>query len=101
MTKTSLLFSRLTFLIAIFCVSISFFSCNNSVDIPFPEKELGYEQPVTTPLVFSETKKLTWDTAKKGGITPVIKKFDINALPSFPYDSTGFKSFTQPPEEVH
>ena len=31
----------------------------------------------------------------------MIKKFDINALPAFPYDSTGFKSFSQPPEEVH
>ena len=30
----------------------------------------------------------------------MVKKFDINALPAFPYDSTGFKPFSQPPEEV-
>ncbi|HUZ60372.1 MAG TPA: two-component regulator propeller domain-containing protein [Hanamia sp.] len=78
-----------------------FLSCNNSGNIPFPENELGYTQPVTVPLVFSATKKLKWDTSRKGGITPVIKKFDINVLPAFPFDSTGFKPFSQSPVEVH
>ncbi len=78
-----------------------FSSCNNSENIPFPESDLGYTQPVVTPLTFSPSKPLKWDTAKKGGITPVIKKFDIDALPAFPYDSTGFKPFSKPPEEVH
>ena len=76
------------------------FACNNSGNIPFPENELGYTQPVTVPLAFSATKELKWDTVRKGGVTPVVKKFDINALPSFPYDSTAFKPFSQPPEEV-
>ncbi|HET7118872.1 MAG TPA: two-component regulator propeller domain-containing protein [Hanamia sp.] len=80
---------------------IIFFSCNNSNNIPFPETELGYTKPVTVPLVFGATKKLKWDTASKSGITPLVKKFDINALPAFPYDSTGFKPFNKPPEEVH
>ena len=77
-----------------------FSSCNNSENIPFPESELGYSQPVTVPLVFSATQLLKWDTAKKGGITPVIQKLDIDALPSTPYDSTGFRPFAQPPQEV-
>ena len=79
---------------------IIFSSCNNSEKIPFPENELGYSKPVTVPLVFSSNKPLKWDTAKKGGITPVIQKLDIDALPAIPYDSTGFKPFAQPPQEV-
>jgi hypothetical protein len=64
-------------------LSVTFISCNNnSGNIPFPEKELGYSQPVSIPLQFSEEKKINWDTAKQGGIKPVIKKLDIQALPS-------------------
>jgi len=84
-----------------FFLLIVFVSCNNSKNVPFPESELGYTQPETVPLVLSAAKKLKWDTTRKGAITPVIKKFDIDALPAFPYDSTGFKPFSQPPEEVH
>ena len=62
---------------------IILFSCNyNPGEIPFPEKELGYAQPVTVPLQFTAEKNLNWDTAKQGGIKPVIKKLDIEALPS-------------------
>ncbi len=85
---------------AIVILLIIFSSCNNSENIPFPTSELGYSQPVTEPLVFSDAKPLKWDTAKKGGITPVIQKLDIDALPAIPYDSTGFKPFAQPPQEV-
>ncbi|MEO8412266.1 MAG: two-component regulator propeller domain-containing protein [Ginsengibacter sp.] len=85
---------------AIIIILIIFSSCNNTADTPFPEKQLGYSQPVTTPLVFSVAKKLNWDTAKKGGITPVIQKLDIDALPSIPYDSMGFRSFAQSAQEV-
>ncbi len=98
MHKTRYAFFQLT---AILFSLTAFVSCNNSGNIPFPEKELSYTQPVTVPLVFSTTKRLKWDTARKDGITPVIKKFDINALPAFPYDSTGFKPFSKPPEETH
>ena len=97
MTRSTYSFFQLT---VIFSALNVLLSCNNSGDVPFPEKELGYAQPVTVPLVFSAPKKLSWDTVKKEGITPVIKKLDIAALPVFPYDSTGFKPFSQPPEEV-
>ena len=80
---------------------IILFSCNDRPDeIPFPENELGYSQPVTVPLQFTAEKKLTWDTARRGGIKPVIKKLDIDALPSTPYD-TAVLNHLQPPEEVH
>ena len=86
---------------AIVILIIIFSSCNNSENIPFPEAELGYSQPATMPLVFSGAKKLKWDTAKKGGITPVIKKLDIDALPAIPYDSTGFKPFASHPRKLN
>ena len=89
------------FSIAAFLSFLIFFqSCNNSGNIPFPENELGYSQPKTVPLVFSAAKKLSWDTASRSGIAPVVNKLDISTLPVFPYDSSGFKSFTQMPEEV-
>lgn len=68
-------------------------SCNNSTSIPFPEKELGYQQPVSIPLVFTAEKPLVFDTPVKGGVQPVIKKLDLAALPASTYDSTGFQPF--------
>ncbi|MEJ0104466.1 MAG: ATP-binding protein [Bacteroidota bacterium] len=87
--------------IAVFILFIALSSCHtNSGNIPFPENELGYIQPVTMPLKFTEEKKLIWDTAKKGDIKPVTTKLDIDALPSKPFDSTGFKPFSKAPEET-
>ena len=82
-------------------VLITLFSCNfNSDEIPFPEKELGYTQPVTIPLKFSAEKKLNWDTASRGAVKPGIKKLDIDALPSTVYDSTGFRPLKGTPSET-
>jgi len=61
---------------------------------------MGYTQPVTVPLVFSATKKLNWDTVTTSGVRPVIKRLDIDALPSTPYDASGFKPLIIPPEIV-
>ncbi|MGC4034629.1 MAG: two-component regulator propeller domain-containing protein [Chitinophagaceae bacterium] len=92
--------NSLLFPFILFLMTLS--ACNNgSEEIPFPEKEAGYTQPVTVPLKFTEEKKLSWDTVKKGDIKPVISKLDIDALPSKPFDSTGFKPFTKAPEETH
>ena len=74
-------------------------SCNNNKPVPFPEAELGYSAPVAVPLVFTKPVPLTWDTVKTGGITPTVKTLDIEALPSVPFDSTGFKPFTAAPKE--
>ena len=54
-------------------------SCNNSGEIPFPEKEYSYTQPVTLPLKLSVEKKLNWDTASRSAVTPVTKKLDIES----------------------
>lgn len=68
--------------------------------MPFPEKELGYSQPVTSPLQLGAPVKLKWEVAKSGGIKPVVKKLDIENLSSTTYDTLGFQSFTKTPEEV-
>ncbi|MBI2731581.1 MAG: hypothetical protein HYX40_12680 [Sphingobacteriales bacterium] len=98
MTKTRQLHCHL---LIIAFILIGFSSCNNSTNIPFPEKELSYTQPVTVPLKFSAEKKLIWDTSAHGAITPVIKKLDIDALPSEVFDSTGFMPLPQKPDETH
>ncbi len=85
--------------IAAFFILLVISSCNNTAEIPFPEKELGYSQPEAVPLSFHTTKKLNWRTLKSGSVSSVIKHLDIDALPSMPYDSTGFKPFGKPPEE--
>lgn len=76
-----------------------FVSCNNNKTVPFPDAELGYTAPVSVPLVFTKPQPLTWDTVKTGGITLSAKTIDIEALPSVPFDSTGFKPFAAVPKE--
>lgn len=77
-------------------------SCNNHVpDTPFPVSDSFNPQPVSQPLQLSTPQKLNWVTIKKGSIKPTIKKLDINALPSMPYDANGFKTLPKPPEEIH
>ena len=91
---------KCTHLIYIFFAFL-FSSCNTVPDsIPFPKKELSYAKPVSIPMVFAPEKKLTWDTVKQGGVKSVIKKLDINTLPSASNDSNGFRPFAQAPEEV-
>ncbi len=87
---------RLTVIFLLLSVVVS---CNHNKSIPFPEQELGYAPPVTVPLVFTKAQKLSWDTVKTGGINPLIKKLDIEALPSVPFDSTGFRPFATAPGE--
>lgn len=90
----------LLLLVAIALLALT--SCNNNTtDIPFPISDSGYAQPVVLPLQLTAPKKLNWLTAKTGGIKSVIKKLDIDALPAAPYDTSGFKPFAKPPEEVH
>ncbi|MFT3681967.1 MAG: two-component regulator propeller domain-containing protein [Ferruginibacter sp.] len=79
---------------------LAILSCNHTGSIPFPEKELGYAQPLPVPLKFSAEKKLRWDTVSNGEIKPVVKKLDLDALPSAVYDSTGFRPLKGAPSEV-
>jgi signal transduction histidine kinase/ligand-binding sensor domain-containing protein len=82
------------------CIGIAaVYSCNDTPrDVALPADKLAFPQPVTTPLQFADTVLLKWDTIKKGSIRPVVKRLDLDALPSSPYDSTGFKKLTKAPE---
>jgi signal transduction histidine kinase/streptogramin lyase len=80
--------------------AITFLSCNNAADIPFPEKEYSYAQPASEPLHFSAEKKLKWDTLASGKIGALVKKLDIDALPSERFDSTGFAPLNGAPVET-
>ena len=76
-------------------------SCNNrGSDIPFPKNDSVWAKPLSQPLQLTAPKKLNWVTVKTGGIHPTIKKLDIDALPSTPYDASGFKPFASAPKEV-
>src|SRR6516225_12047942 len=76
-------------------------SCRNqAVEIPFPFSDSAYPQPVTMPLQLSSPKKLNWTTAKSGSLNPVVKRLDLEALPTQPFDSTGFKPLPRQPEEI-
>jgi len=88
--KTTYLFLSALLFIAVSCN-------NNKISIPFPE-ELERPQPVTRLLEFTAPTKLSWPEGKP--VTPVVKKFDFNKLPSRPFDSSGFIPFSKPPEEV-
>lgn len=87
---------QLSILLSIVFFTVLFASCNSVPDnIPFPQKELSYNKPVSVPMVFTPKKKLVWHTEKQGGVTAVIKKLDFNTLPSTSNDSSGFRPFAQ------
>ena len=75
-------------------------SCKNTPgNIPFPENETEFPQPVSRPFKFSEPWKINWSDSVTG-IKPLVKKFDFDKLPVKIFDSTGFLPFAKKPEEV-
>ncbi len=98
--KTNLLHPLITIITTIVIV-IKLCSCNYKNEIPFPAKDLAKSQPITTPLVFSDTLNLIWDTSINTIIKPIVKPLNINALPVTKYDTNNFIPFYKPTEEVH
>lgn len=85
-------------LFGLLCLLIVFASCTNQpADVPLPPGVAGYTQPKSQPLVFTQPKKISWDTTKKGSLQPTIKSFDVNSLPSESYDSSDFIPFSLAP----
>lgn len=82
------------------CMVSGFFACNPSHEIPFPENELNFSQPVSSPLQFNAPVKLKWQIVRSGGVNPVTKKIAIDALPAAVYDTNRFQSFVKAPEEI-
>jgi signal transduction histidine kinase/ligand-binding sensor domain-containing protein len=94
MEKTLSKLKLLFYLPAVFAVA----SCrDNTRNVPFPVEQTSFHQPVVTPLKFSEPKKIIWTNGK---VTPLVKPFDLDKLPSKPYDTTGFKPFKYPVKET-
>ena len=87
--------NRISFFAILFVIAMA---CNdNKGSISFP-KELESPQPVATPLQFTEPIVINWPEARPA--KPITKEFDINKLPSRPFDSSGFVSFAKDPEVV-
>lgn len=82
------------------CIAIGLFACNSSHQVPFPDKDLGHSQPVSSALQFNNPVKIKWETARSGGVKPVIKHLDIAALPATIYDSNRLQPFRKAPDET-
>jgi len=96
--------NKITFgllLTAAFTAFVALTGCSNRAgDIPFPDNDSIWPNPVSQSLLLSAPRKINPVTLKTGGIHPTIKKLDIDALPHVPYAS-GFKPFASAPKEVH
>ena len=76
-------------------------SCNTKhAEVPFPVNDSAVTQPVSQPLLLSAPKKINWTTIKSGEIKMNTRRLDLDALPTSPYDSFGFKPFPAPPDET-
>ncbi len=81
---------------------ITLASCNNqAVEIPFPAGDSAFPQPVSQPLELSKARKINWHIVKTSGVQAEIKKLDLGELPTSPFDTTGYKPFPKPPQEIH
>lgn len=58
----------------------------------------NYPQPVTTPLQFTEPRKLTWINTHSTAANPVSIPLNLDQLPALPYDTLAPKKFIQAPE---
>lgn len=75
--------------------------CIKKTSVPFPEAQLGISEPTTVPLEFTPEQTIHWDTIKSEGFKPVVKRLNIEDLPTVPYDTSGFKPFPIPPKVSH
>jgi signal transduction histidine kinase/ligand-binding sensor domain-containing protein len=88
--------SALIVAIAILCFATG---CNSAPEIPVPENESEFPQPISMPLHPSDTVKISWP-ANGVTIKPIVAKFDMNRLPLKVFDSAGFTQFSKKPEEL-
>jgi signal transduction histidine kinase/ligand-binding sensor domain-containing protein len=79
-----------------------FQSCQNTpANIPFPENETEFAQPVSVPYKFSESKKVKWEVSRFDSIKPVtIRKIDFKTLPSEPFELGDFHPLVKPIEVI-
>ncbi|HEX4850264.1 MAG TPA: two-component regulator propeller domain-containing protein, partial [Puia sp.] len=91
----SYFFRSYSFLLVFFIVV----SCKNtSTGIPMPDIEVGYQQPASQPLKFSDSGKIDWPVSFQS-IKPAVRKIDLNKVPSRILDTSGFLPFSKKPRE--
>ena len=75
--------------------------CNNgSKNIPFPQDEMEYAQPVSRSYKLGDSIPIKWTETPMDSIKPSnIKKFSYAALTAKPFDIGGFTPLTSPLEE--
>jgi signal transduction histidine kinase/ligand-binding sensor domain-containing protein len=90
-------FHHISFVIVLCIIAAG---CNDrNESIPFPDEMEG-PQPVSLPIKFSESKSISnWPATRP--LKSVIKKFNLDKLPSNSFDTAGFESFSKQPEEIH
>lgn len=70
-------------------------------EIPFPEHETEFSQPVSMPYKFGEPKKIKWESPNPDSIKPVTEtKLDFNKLPFKPFDIGDFRPLLKPMDEI-
>ncbi len=85
--RNTLIFTALLFLIA----------CNEKKNIPFPEEESGFAQPVSKTLRFTEPRPLQFSAANIDTIRqPKAIYFDFDKLPSKAFTVNNFKPLKGP-----
>jgi signal transduction histidine kinase/ligand-binding sensor domain-containing protein len=77
-------------------------SCKNTFDnIPFPENETEFSQPVSKPITFSEPQKIEWITPNPDSAEPITQtKIDFDKLPTQPFERGGWEPFAKPVTET-
>ena len=76
-------------------------SCKNTSNIPFPENESEFAQPVSKLFKLSEPQKIKWEIPNPDSIKPVTQtKIDLDKLPTKPFDMGGFQPFAKPMTET-
>ena len=81
-------------------LTLTVVACNSKKDpVPFPAGETEFAQPVTSPLKFSEPKKINWVTRIPDSTKPrEVKNIDFDKLPSKPFYPDGFRPLNKPME---
>ena len=70
-------------------------------DIPFPKYETEFAQPVSKHFVLTEPVKWKWNTVNLKKFRPIVHtKIDLDKIPVRPFDTSGFRPFTEPSAQI-
>jgi signal transduction histidine kinase/ligand-binding sensor domain-containing protein len=87
---------RLNILVAIGILVLATPACKNNFSNTDQPPQTKFLQPVTKPLIFDKVKKIDFSSLKTQPVKPLVEKFDLDKIPSQPYDSLVFKPLAKP-----